>query len=236
MDYFKIIENETEHQPLPSPHEPAQQTWQSRLTVLWLLFLWQASQFATIFPMSDKGHFKLWKIAVFLLIFVGCVWLSYRWARKHSLIPKINRHHFPIGKIASGLGIMFATGMLSGIIMLLTHTDTTKNQEMITQIGDALPPLVFFILVTSAGFFEELIFRVSIFELLFNKWPKIAISISWVLFMIVHQPTNFASFMSYGLASLVFTGLYAKYRNFYLNMSVHFLWNTFSVFVIFLSK
>jgi membrane protease YdiL (CAAX protease family) len=120
--------------------------------------------------------------------------------------------------------------------MMLTGTNGTENQELLNNIGKVLPPLVFVIMATSAGFFEELIFRVSLFELVFNKWPKVAAVFAWALFTAAHSPTDFASFMTYGLMSLVLTGLYVKYRNFYLNLSVHFLWNAFGMVSYFLIK
>jgi membrane protease YdiL (CAAX protease family) len=241
MDYFKIVENERKDQPLDLTydtltHQPPKQTWKSRLTFIWLLFLWLVSQNAIAIPLNRHGNFKIWKIGLFLLIFILCVWLSYRWAVKHGLIPKISRHYFDLDNIASGFGLMFASSMISGLIMMLTKTNGTENQELIDSIGKVLPPLVFFILTTSAGFFEELLFRVSLFELLLNKWPKLATCFAWGLFLLAHRPTDFASFMAYGLMSLVLTGLYVKYRNFYLNMSVHFLWNAFGIILSFLYK
>ncbi|GHU42859.1 hypothetical protein FACS1894193_08870 [Bacilli bacterium] len=134
------------------------------------MVLWQVSSALPAIAMNRQGHFELWKIGLFLLLFAACVWLSYIWARKYQLIPQINRRYFQLGKIAGGFGLMFAVGMISALIMALTGTNGTENQEIIDNIGKVLPPLVFVIMTTSAGFFEELIFRVSLFELLFTNW------------------------------------------------------------------
>lgn len=236
MDYFEKTELEvTKKTPLP-PHKASKQTWVSRLSVLWLLILWQVSQNAVIIPMNKHGQFSLWKIGLFLIIFAICVILSYQWARKYHLIPAIQWRYFQFGKIAMGFGLMFAVALISGLIMHLTGTKSTANQDVVDAIGKMLPPVIFFIMTTSAGFFEELIFRVSSFELIFNKWPKIAALFAWGLFTLAHNPTNIASFVTYGLMSLVLTGLYIKYRNFYLNLSVHFLWNAFGMIVFFMAK
>ncbi len=237
MDYFEKIELELAQK---EPDDiftdtPPKQNWVSRLSFIWLLGLWLISQ--NMISIFKQPHDKtsLWKISLFLLIFIACVWLAYGWARKYQLIPAINWRYFQLGKIAAGFGMMFATAVISSIVMYFSGTNSTENQELLKVIGKNLPPLVFFIMTTSAGFFEELIFRVGPFELLFNKWPKIAAIVAWGLFTAVHVPTDIPSFITYGLMSLVLTGLYAKYRNFYLNMSVHFLWNTFGVIGILMS-
>ena len=236
MNYLEIAQNTAKQQPLLPPHETPGQTWKTRLTFIWALVLWQASSALPAITMNRQGHFELWKIGLFLLLFAACVWLSYIWALRYHLIPKINWRYFQLGKIAAGFGLMFVSALISGMIMNLTGTNGTENQDIINSIGKVLPPLVFVIMTTSAGFFEELIFRVGPFELLFNKWPKLAAIFAWALFTAAHVPTDFASFMTYGLMSLVLTGLYAKYRNFYLNMSVHFLWNALGMIGFFLLK
>lgn len=237
MDYFEKIELELSQK---EPDDlftdtPPKQNWLSRLSFIWLLILWQISQNIILFFKQPEDKTNLWKISLFVLIFIDCVLLSYHWARKHQLIPVINRRYFHFGKIAAGFGMMFATAIISGLIMQISGTHNTENQALLEETGKKLPPLVFFIMTTSAGFFEELIFRVGPFELLFNKWPKIAEIVAWGLFTAAHGPTDFASFVTYGLMSLVLTGLYAKYRNFYLNMSVHFLWNAFGMIGILMS-
>ena len=52
----------------------------------------------------------------------------------------------------------------------------------------------------------------------------------------VSGPTDLYSWLTYGLMSLVLTSLYAKYRNFYLNMSVHLLWNLFGLVIALMIK
>ena len=236
MDYFEKTELEVTKKIPLSPHKASKQTWKSRLTILWLLILWQVSQNAILIPMNKHGQFSIWKIGLFLIIFIICVILSYQWARKYHLIPAINWRYFQLDKIAVGFGLMFAVGLISSLIMQLTGTKSTANQTVVDAIGKMLPPVVFFIMTTSAGFFEELIFRVSSFELIFNKWPKVAAIFAWGLFTLAHNPTNLASFLTYGLMSLVLTGLYSKYRNFYLNMSVHFLWNAIVIIIFLMNK
>ena len=237
MDYFEKTELELAQK---EPDDlftdtPPKQNWLSRLSFIWLLILWQISQSMILIFNQPQDKINIWKISLFLVIFIACVWLSYRWARKHQLIPVITWRYFQPGKIAAGFGMMFATAMISGAVMYFSGTNNTENQALLEEIGKKLPPLVFFIMTTSAGFFEELIFRVGPFELLFNKWPKIAAIVAWGLFTAAHAPTDIPSFITYGLMSLVLTGLYAKYRNFYLNMSVHFLWNAFGMIGILMS-
>ncbi|CAM3213094.1 MAG: CPBP family intramembrane glutamic endopeptidase [Pseudolactococcus laudensis] len=236
MNYLEIAKNKAKQQPQLPTLETHNQTWKTRLTFIWALVLWQISSALPAITSNRQGHFELWKIGLFLVLFAACVWLSYIWALKFHLIPKINWRYFQLSKISAGFGLMFVSALISSIIMMLTGTNGTENQDIINSIGKVLPPLVFVIMATSAGFFEELIFRVSLFELLFNKWPKVAAIFAWALFTAAHRPTDFASFMTYGLMSLVLTGLYAKYRNFYLNLSVHFLWNALGMVGFFLTK
>ncbi|MDR1606310.1 MAG: CPBP family intramembrane metalloprotease [Streptococcaceae bacterium] len=234
MDYLEIAQNQATKHVIPPQHQAPSQTWKSRISVICLLLLWQISQLASLIPIINQKY-KLfhWPVALFVIIFSATVILTYLWARKYQLIPKISWRYFPVGKIALGLGFVFVAALISGFIMTLSGHATTDNQAAMNDLGSSLPPIVFIALTTSAGFFEELIFRVSPFELLFNQWPKIAALAAWGLFTLAHDPTNLPSFITYASMSLVLTAFYFKYRNFYLNMAIHLLWNTFVIIVFY---
>ncbi|HBC90147.1 MAG TPA: CPBP family intramembrane metalloprotease, partial [Lactococcus sp.] len=85
-----------------------------------------------------------------------------------------------------------------------------------------------------AGFFEELTYRVGPFEILFEKNKILAFLTASLLFAAVHSPTDLYSWLLYGSMSLVLTSFYFKYRNFYLNMTIHMLWNFLGISATFL--
>ncbi|MFC4651808.1 CPBP family intramembrane glutamic endopeptidase [Lactococcus nasutitermitis] len=175
-------------------------------------------------------------ISIFFLIFFVALFISYFIARKPEIIPKISFKQFPIVKIIIGFFCILILSYLTGIVGQVTHSATTENQAALNQLETSIPFVIFAFQVIFAGFFEELTYRVGIFEIVFAKHPKLAFITATVLFAFMHGPTDLYSWLTYGLMSLTLTIFYAKYRNFYLNMSIHILWNMFGLFLPLLLK
>ncbi|WP_374286096.1 CPBP family intramembrane glutamic endopeptidase [Lactococcus sp.] len=162
---------------------------------------------------------------LFCLLFLLSLGLSYAYAIKKKIIERPRLKDFPIGKIMMGLLLLFVVSAMTSVIGQAIHTTNTQNQDQLNQLKTVIPIGIFALQTIFAGFFEELTYRVGIFEIIFKKHRILAFCAAAFIFAYMHGPTDLYSWLVYGALSIVLTGLYAKYRNFYLNMSVHMLWN-----------
>ena len=140
-------------------------------------------------------------------------------------MPKISWKYFAPLKIIIGFALLFLVSILTGIFaQIINQSPTTSNQDSLNELQKVIPIAVFATQTLAAGFLEELVYRVGIFEVIFKNQKYFAFLTALLLFAYMHGPTDLYSWLTYGLMSLVLTSLYAIYRNFYLNMSVHLLW------------
>jgi membrane protease YdiL (CAAX protease family) len=187
--------------------------------------------------LSQDKHFTALDTLIFFLFFLLALFSSYLIARRKEIIPKIHWKEFPSLKILIGFALIFLTSIVVNLIAQTLHlSQTTDNQEALNQLEKVIPITVFTTQTLAAAFFEELTYRVGIFEILFKKYKIIAFLVATLLFAFMHGPTDLYSWLLYGLMSLILTSFYAKYRNFYLNMSIHFLWNALGLLMMFLVK
>lgn len=205
---------------------------------LWLVFfiLSLVPTFTTLL-LSKNQTFTTIDTLIFFALFLLALLAAYFLARKIKIIPKINWKSFSFPKILLGFFLLFFTSIATGIFAQIFHqSPNTANQDALNQLQKAIPLVVFGVQTVAAGFFEELTYRVAIFELVFKKHPNFAFLTAFLLFAYMHGPTDLYSWLTYGLMSLVLTSFYAKYRNFYLNMSIHMAWNLFGILVALLVK
>lgn len=205
---------------------------------LWLIFfvLSLIPTFTTLI-LSKNSSFTTTDTLIFFVLFLLALFAAYLLARKIKIIPQINWKYFSLPKILLGFVLLFLTSIATGIFAQIFHqSPNTANQDALDQLQKAIPLVVFGVQTVAAGFFEELTYRVAIFELVFKKHPYFAFLTAFLLFAYMHGPTDLYSWLTYGLMSLVLTSFYAKYRNFYLNMSIHMAWNLFGILVAFLVK
>ncbi len=181
------------------------------------------------FSSLDKG--------IFFVVFFISLGLSYFIARRRKVIPPIAIKQFPLGKIFLGFGSLFLVSLLVNILaQVLGLQASTENQEALNSLAQVIPLGIFAVQTIFAGFFEELTYRVGPFEILFEKHKILAFITAAFLFAGMHSPTDLYSWLVYGSLSLVLTGFYFKYRNFYLNMAIHMAWNFLGISMTFLLK
>ncbi|WEV45504.1 type II CAAX endopeptidase family protein [Streptococcaceae bacterium ESL0687] len=169
----------------------------------------------------DSLDYLIFFAAFGLLFFV-----TYFYARGLKIIPKFSKSYLDFKKIGIGFACLFVVSMIANSLASQLGTSETANQTDLNSLMASSPAIIFAICTISAGFFEELVFRVGIFELLSPKHPKIAALLAIAVFALMHGPTDLGSLLIYLSMSIVLTMLYYEYRNFYVNMSVHALWNT----------
>jgi membrane protease YdiL (CAAX protease family) len=206
-----------------------------------LLFFYQKSRWLAFFALSLLPTFTVQLIAqlnhqktfdltatlTFFIIFVVALITSYFLARRYEMIPPFSLKSFPWGKIVIGWLILMAVSM--AVNLIFQPNVTTENQSAIDSLQKIIPVSVFAFMTIFAGFFEELTYRVGAFEIIFKEHPRLAYILAVFLFAFMHDPTDLYSWILYGAMSLVLTTFYWKYRNFYLNMSIHMAWNGFAV-------
>ena len=218
------------------------------LTVIGLIFAYRKGSWLILFILSNlpvltttllsrERALTTTDSAVFFVIFLFSLSFSYYLARKIQIIPKVEWKYFSVPKTLTGFALIFFVSIATGLLAQVLHqTTSTANQEALNKLQTMIPVAVFATQSLAAGFFEELVYRVGIFEIIFKKHQKFAFVAAVLIFALMHSPTNLYSWLTYGLMSLVLTGIYAKYRNFYLNMSTHLLWNLFGLLITLLIK
>ncbi|MEY8443864.1 CPBP family intramembrane glutamic endopeptidase [Lactococcus ileimucosae] len=183
---------------------------------------------------SEKAFSSLEQVVFFFIFFLS-LGLSYFLARRRKIIPPIALKEFPLGKICLGFGALFLTSLFVNLLAQALGLQTsTENQEALDKLAQIIPLGIFATQTIFAGFFEELTYRVGPFEILFEKNKILAFLTASLLFAAVHSPTDLYSWLLYGSMSLVLTSFYFKYRNFYLNMAIHMLWNFLGISTAFL--
>ncbi|MDR2977054.1 MAG: CPBP family intramembrane metalloprotease [Streptococcaceae bacterium] len=183
--------------------------------------------------LGDSLEIIIWAAAVGTFI-----WLAYRAARKYNVIPPFNMKFFRWGRMFIGLLMLYFSSLLVNIVtvMLTNSAASTQNQASLDTLALQIPFIIYFLSVILAGFFEELVFRVGIFEILLPKHQNWAFIVSVILFTAAHGPTDWPSLFIYGFYAIILGAFYYKYRNYYLNMSIHMLLNLVGVTTFFLSQ
>lgn len=178
--------------------------------------------------------------AIFFSLLLGAVLLALWIALHYQLIEKPSRSSFTAKKLVfnlvrvlAGVVLLLIGTIVAGMVKNATDAHIAENQASLNNMATQIPMLIFALTTVSAGFFEELTYRVAIFEEIFKgKMIYLAFIVSALIFALMHGPTDIYSWVSYGLMSLILTGFYAKYRNFYLNMCIHGAWNLLVVLIM----
>lgn len=117
------------------------------------------------------------------------------------------------------LGIIFSNILGSIILTYIDHVNDTANQEVLNQLANQSSLLPFFILtVIVAPIAEEILCRGIIPQKIFYGHEKPGYLVGWLVFTLLHTPTNIGSFIIYGGMSAILT--YLAYRSQRLEMSI----------------
>lgn len=208
----------------------------SQLPTLLMTFL-GASAFQK--TLNSSWIFLTFECLLFLFFLAGAYFTAYHLSRRWKIIPRFSFQQTKPLFAFLGFFLLLTSEMLVSTLqqLFLLHPQTTSNQAALNHIALQIPPFIFILTVVSAGFFEELVFRVGVFELLFKNvknryWPAL---VSVILFTLIHSPTDVFSSLTYGLLALILTGFYLRFKNFYLNMGMHMLLNLTASSLFYLS-
>ena len=160
-------------------------------------------------------------IAINLIIF----YLTYLWAKSEGMIHNFSLNRKDIKAIIWGFAIIFLMGLIGSNLMLLTHTNYhAELQKTLTTI----PILPVAIGMMTTAFLQELLFRKWIFTWL-SPYSTVAVLVSSGLFCLFHMPTNLAYLTLYIGMGLALSMVYQKRENLSASITLHVLWNLYTL-------
>lgn len=143
--------------------------------------------------------------------------------------------------IGGGFLLLYGTNFVLSLMMsFLAPELSSSNQTAIESMATYAPMQMFVSSVLLAPFLEELIFRVGIFQTMYEKSPGIAYVLSSFLFGLVHviqgllagDLSQLIFLPSYAVLGATFAYMYEKNENFFVPMTVHMLNNLISYLVL----
>lgn len=170
------------------------------------------------------------------LLILIILYICYRDTLKRDFKNFFNKNIFNNLEIAfkywlGGFLIMIISNL---IITFITNGGMAANEESIREMIDLVPLYMIFNVSIYAPFTEELIFRKSIRDFIFNKWIYILISgiIFGALHIITNDITNYTDLLfliPYCALGISFSALYTKTNNIYSSISMHMLHNSIAI-------
>ena len=148
--------------------------------------------------------------------------------------------YFEIVVIAVALmfGVQVLPTMVATGLGLNLPAPTSQNELQLQQLIKTYPTWAYFMVLSFAPLFEEVIFRFGIFSL-FNKGKAqiFAFLTSVFVFASMHMFGSFDNILAwctYLGSALLLAGTYAYFRNIYLNIAIHFAFNS-TLFLFFIN-
>lgn len=137
--------------------------------------------------------------------------------------------------ILIGWCLLFAASYVSGmIVILLTQsTDTSVNQQLITNLMDVHPFLMAGMTVLCAPLAEEVVFRLTIMRGLM-KYPWVGILLSSFLFGMIHVVSagDFIYLIQYMAMGIALGYVYYRHQNIWFSIGVHAIQNLISTLLV----
>ena len=150
-------------------------------------------------------------IAVNLIIF----YITYLWAKNEGLITHFRLDRKDTKAIIWGFVLIFLMGVIGSNLMLLTHTNYHAELQRTLTTTPILPVAIS---MMTTAFLQELLFRKWIFTWL-APYSTVAILVSTGLFCL---------FLYIGMG-LALSMIYQKRENLSAAISLHVLWNLFTL-------
>ena len=160
-------------------------------------------------------------IAINLIIF----YLTYLWAKSEGMIHNFSLNRKDIKAIIWGFAIIFLMELIGSNLMLLTHTNYHAELQKTLTTTPILPVAIGMI---STAFLQEILFRKWIFTWL-APYSKTAVLVSTGLFCLFHMPTNLAYLTLYIGMGLALSMVYQKRENLSASITLHVLWNLYTL-------
>lgn len=212
------------------------------LMMLCLFFLLQvpAGCLRLLPPNYSYGNAALFFVAI-LLIFALWLGISYKLGaftvpirQLSPRIPNKTRALLYFAIIVLGVALMFGLQLLPTLVAtglgLNLPAPISQNELQLQQLTKTYPAWAYLIASSFAPLFEEVIFRFGIFSL-FNKGKAqiFAFLTSVFVFTSMHMFGSFDNILTwftYLGSALILAGVYSYFRNIYLNIAIHLIFNS----------
>lgn len=148
-----------------------------------------------------------------------------------------------IWSLTIGFGLLYLVNILTNALVLgIDPNATSTNQNMVVMMSHLAPFPMIVSSVILAPILEELVFRVAIFQSLYEKNKYLAYLCSGLAFGFVHIMNGLLGgdliqllfLLPYGLLGMMFCFFYEKKKSIFVPMLVHGANNLLSMLVIFL--
>lgn len=134
----------------------------------------------------------------------------------------------------------FANILSSLLILLLNPNSSSANQDAIIELASSAPVIMVITTVFVAPFLEEMVFRVGIFQMFYDKNPMLAYLLSSLAFGFVHimsglfggDLTQILYIVPYSLLGFVLCHMYEKRDSIFVPMLVHAINNAIAMIAI----
>ena len=119
------------------------------------------------------------------------------------------------------------------VILLTQSTDTSVNQQLITNLMDVHPILMAIMTVLCAPLAEEVVFRFTIMGGLM-KQPWVGILLSSFLFGMIHVVSagDFVYLIQYMAMGIALGYVYYRHQNIWFSIGVHAIQNLISTLLV----
>ncbi len=156
---------------------------------------------------------------------------------------KANKISKNIKIIMAGVGIAFLSSFLVVIaeIIICSNTAIPQNQSNINAYFIYYPVLAVIMSVIMAPFTEEIIYRYILLEF-FRKYGNLcAVLVTGFLFGTMHMLSSFGNtniwlflfqWLKYCIPGIILGFIYTKYKNIWINVSIHGTWNLIGAVMI----
>ena len=149
---------------------------------------------------------------------------------------KADRISVNIKRVLAGVGIAFLLSCIAGIIEMTvcSNISVSANQSNVNGYFVDYPILAVIMSVIMAPFTEEIIYRGILFRF-FSKYGELcAVLVTGFLFGTMHMLSSFGNanillflcqWLEYFLSGILLGFIYKKYKNIWINVSIHGTWN-----------
>ncbi len=181
----------------------------------------------------DSKTYNLLSMCIYIGMIVFSIVVGYP-VLKESVqkFPKLNKYFETV--LISFVILYFVSGFTSAIVMILTQTDTSANQSIITDAFRQSPCVISFTILFYAPIVEEILFRGALYRGLRNRFNFIIAGlISGLSFGFIHVFESLISgnfidllyLLTYGSLGFLFCYSYEKSKTIFVPMTLHFMNN-----------
>ncbi|EDN9893183.1 CPBP family intramembrane metalloprotease, partial [Listeria monocytogenes] len=160
-----------------------------------------------------------------MLIFIFFLSFSYKLKIYLFSFARFTKKQYLQVAIITASTIVLSFFVKVGIRFLSPGFETVNQNDLNGLFENSTVITIFIMLVIIAPITEEFLFRGLIMNVIFNKFPKIGLFTSVLLFTLIHRPTDLFSFSIYLILSTGLSLVYFKTKRLEASIFLHFINN-----------